>query len=216
MCVSRKEAMIRRILSVGRRGRLTFPSRSRGFSVVELLMSLVLVAIGTALALPSYRDMVEKRQVTNAAEQLASFVNSAQGLAMKTNRVVTVEYKYADGDDWCIGATLDAECACDEPSSESYCEIDAQAFVLDNTHTGNLDLMHSMGGGGDGSYSFDPVRGLASGDVLPLTMELRSPSGDFRINLMVNEVGRVILCSGDSSHAVPGYEPCPLQAEEVL
>lgn len=205
--------MIRRILSVGRRGRLTFPSRTRGFSVVELLMSLVLVAIGTALALPSYRDMVEKRQVTNAAEQLASFVNSAQGLAMKSNREVTIDFKYQDGDDWCIGATLDAECACDEPSSESYCRIGAQPFVLDHSHTGGLDLMHSMGSS-DGSYSFDPVRGLASGEVLPLTMELRSPSGDFRINMMVNEVGRVILCSGDSSHAVPGYEPCPIQAQE--
>jgi hypothetical protein len=69
-------------------------------------------------------------------------------------------------------------------------------------------------GSSDGSYSFDPVRGLASGEVLPLTMELRSPSGDFRINLMVNEVGRVILCSGDPSHAVPGYEPCPVQVQE--
>ena len=206
--------MIRRTLSIGRQGRILFPPRVRGFTVVEMLMSLVLIAIGTALALPSYRDMVEKRQVTNAAEQLASFVNSAQGLAMKTNRVVTVEYEYADGDDWCVGATLEAECTCDEPDSESYCEIDSQAFVLDNTHTGNLDLMHSMGGGGDGSWSFDPIRGLATGLDEPLTMELRSPSGDFRINLMINEVGRVILCSGDSSHAVPGYEPCPLQAEE--
>ena len=206
--------MIRRILSSGRHGRLPNPSRVRGFSVVELLMSLVLVAIGTALALPSYRDMVEKRQVTNAAEQLASFVNSAQGLAMKTNRVVTVEYTYADGDDWCVGATLESECVCDAPESESYCKIDSQAFVLNNTHTGNLDLMHSMGSGGDGSWSFDPVRGLAAGIVEPLTMELRSPSGDFRLNLMVNEVGRVILCSGDSSHAVPGYEPCPIQAQE--
>jgi len=206
--------MIRRILSIGLPGRSPLPRRQRGFSIIELMMSLVLVAIGTALALPSYRDMVEKRQVTNAAEQLASFVNSAQGIAMKSNRAVTIDFKYDAGDDWCIGATQDAECACDEPSSESYCKIDAQPFVLDQSHTGGLDLMHSMGGGGDGSYSFDPIRGLASGDVLPLTMELRSPSGDFRINLMVNEVGRVILCSGDPSHAVPGYEPCPPQAEE--
>jgi len=207
--------MIRRILSIGLPGRPQFPRRQRGFSVVELMTSLVLVAIGTALALPSYRDMVEKRQVTNAAEQLASFVNSAQGIAMKSNRAVTIDFKYQDGDDWCIGATLAAECTCNEPSSESYCKINDQPFVLDHSHTGGLDLMHSMGSS-DGSYSFDPVRGLASGEVLPLTMELRSPSGDFRINLMVNQVGRVILCSGDSSHAVPGYEPCPPQAEEVL
>jgi len=133
---------------------------------------------------------------------------------MKTNRVVTVEYKYTDGDAWCVGATLESECVCNEPDSETYCAIDSPPFVLDNTHTGNLDVMHSMGGGGDGSWSFNPVRGLATGIDDPLTMELRSPSGDFRLNLMVNRTGRVILCSGDSSHAVPGYEPCPIQAQE--
>ncbi len=49
---------------------------------------------------------------------------------------------------------------------------------------------------------------------MTLTTRVRSPGDDFRINLMVNEVGRVILCSGDISHAVPGYERCPPQAEE--
>jgi len=208
------EAMIRRILSVGRHGRPVFPSRSRGFSLIEVLMSVVLIGIGTALALPSYHDMVEKRQVTNAAEQLASFLNTAQGVAMKRNREVTVEYKHDNENLWCVGATLADECSCDDPDSASYCAIDSQTFVLDNSHTGDLELMHSMGGGGDGSWSFDPHRGLASGATLPLTMELRSPSGDFRINLVVNQVGRIILCSPDSSHAVPGYEPCPQEAEE--
>jgi hypothetical protein len=42
-----------------------------------------------------------------------------------------------------------------------------------------------------------------------LTVELRSPSEDFRLNLMVNNTGRVILCSQDSEHAVPGYATCP-------
>ena len=45
-------------------------------------------------------------------------------------------------------------------------------------------------------------------------MELRSPSGDFRLNLMVNSSGRVVLCSDDSSHAVPGYAVCPAEVFE--
>jgi Tfp pilus assembly protein FimT len=178
-------------------------------------MSVVLMGIGVALALPSYRDMVEKRQVTNAAEQLASFVNTAQGISMKRNRDVTIKYKYQDADLWCVGATLDADCTCLDPEAEDYCEIDSQAFVLDNSHTGSLELLHSMGTESEGFYSFEPERGLASGTVLPLTMELRSPSGEFRLNLMVNQVGRVLLCSGDDSHAVPGYGRCPTgQPEE--
>jgi len=204
--------MFRRILTIGRSGQVPAASRSRGFTIVELMMSIVLVAIGMALALPSYRDMVEKRQVTNGAEQLAAFVNSAQGAAMKTNRVVTVSYNRDDDDDWCVGATTGAvACDCEETDAAQldYCEINDQPFILNNTHAGNLEIMHSMTG--DGAYAFDPIRGLLTDLDDSLTAELYSQNGDFRLELRVNNTGRVILCSPDDSHAIPGYELCPVQ-----
>jgi type IV fimbrial biogenesis protein FimT len=179
------------------------------------MMSVVLLAIGTALALPSYRDMVEKRQVTNGAEQVASFINTTQGVAMKTNRVVTISYARADVDDWCIGAISGAtpcDCRVTDDTAVNYCEIASEPFIINNSHTGNRDLLHAMTG--DGAYAFDPVRGLFTDLADSLTLEMRSQSEDFRLDLMVNNTGRVILCSPNSSHAVPGYEPCPLVVEE--
>ena len=81
-------------------GRPLFIRRHRGFSLVEVMMSVVLLAIGTAIALPSFRHQVEKRQVTNGAEQLASFINLAQGAAMKSNRVVTVSWTHENANSW--------------------------------------------------------------------------------------------------------------------
>jgi type IV fimbrial biogenesis protein FimT len=209
--------MIRRILSVRSRGTTPYYSRHRGFSLVEIMMSLVLVAIGMALALPSYRDMVEKRQVTNGAEQLASFINTAQGVAMKTNQVVTISYDLSGHDDWCVGA-VSGETACDctetDTAATDYCQIATQPFVLNNGHTGDLELMHAMDG--DGAYAFDPIRGLFLDLDDSLSVELRSPSEDFRLNLLVNSAGRVILCSGDSAYSIPGYQACPTVQEEVL
>ena len=211
--------MIRRILSIRSRG--TAPhlncSRHRGFSLVEVMMSLVLVAIGLALALPSYRDMVEKRQVTNGAEQLASFINTAQGVAMKTNQVVTISYARSDDNDWCVGA-VSGETACDCTETDTvatdYCQIATQPFVLNNGHAGDLELMHAMDG--DGAYAFDPIRGLFLDLDDSLTVELRSPSEDFRLSLVVNSAGRVILCSGDSAHSIPGYQACPVVVVEEV
>ena len=220
--------MIDRTLSVGSssrpvaspRGHFPRVSRCRGFTLLEVLMSVVLMGIGVALALPSYRDMVEKRQVTNGAEQVASFINSAQGVSMKTNRFVKVSWDHVDDNEWCVGATIvadpgDTPCDCTGDDEDApACEINGEAFVLNQSHAGNRDLMVDIGGEDTGSYTFNPVRGFSPDLGSDLTFSMRSPGDDFRINLMVNQVGRVILCSGDSSHAVPGYEPCPTQAEE--
>lgn len=206
--------MIGNCLTAGPMGRPPRISRHRGFTLVEVMMSVVLLAIGAALALPSYRDMVEKRQITNGAEQLAAFINTAQGVAMKTNQVVTVSYSRTDYDQWCIGAVSGATpCVCTQtnPAAADYCQIGAQPFLIHQGHAADRDLMHAMVG--DGSYAFDPVRGLFQDLDDALTLELRSQNEDFRLNLVVNNTGRVTLCSANADHAVPGYAVCPAQAE---
>ena len=209
--------MIRRTLGIRSMGTTPNRFRHQGFTLVEVMMSLVLLGIGVALAIPSYRDMVEKRQITNGAEQLASFINTAQGVAMKTNQVVTISYSRSDNDDWCVAAASgDTACDCTETDTAAtdYCQIATQPFVLNNAHTGDLDLMHAMDG--DGAYAFDPIRGLFLDLDDSLTVELRSPSEDFRLNLVVNSTGRVILCSGDSTHSIPGYQACPVVVVEEV
>jgi len=176
------------------------------------MMSMVLVAISTALALPSYRDMVEKRQLTNSAEQLVSFINTVQGISSRTNEVITVSYNRDDDDDWCIGASIGATaCDCEETddSSDEYCEIDSELFVLNQDVSGGSELMDSITG--DGAYSFDPIRGLLLDQDDSLAMEMHSNSDDFQLTMMVNGTGRVLLCSPSYGHAVPGYDSCPIQ-----
>ena len=204
--------MIDKSLCARRTGHSLFLSRHRGFTLVEVLMSVVLIAIGMALALPSYRDMVEKRQVTNGAEQLASFVNAAQGAAMKTNDEIWVSWVRTGTHEWCIGANEETACVCTEDAA---CQISGQDFVIDASHASPQVYMEPIVGGGvDSAYAFDPIRGLMTDLGDSLALELRSQSDDFRLSLMVNNTGRVILCSPDADRAVPGYALCPVQDEE--
>jgi type IV fimbrial biogenesis protein FimT len=183
--------MIRRNLSL-------FPRRSAGrpagFSLVELMVSMALVAIGLALAVPSYRDMVEKRQLEQGIEQIAAFINTAQTTASKNNRVVTVSYSRTAADNWCFGAVLGASaCDCTESvdSESDYCAIDGAKTVLSSQSTNGLELLNSVTG--DGAFTYDQVRGLADDDV---------------------ELSMVSICSDGSSYKVPGYAVCAVEAVE--
>jgi prepilin-type N-terminal cleavage/methylation domain-containing protein len=189
-------------------------SHQSGFTMVEVMLSLVLLAIGAALSLPSYREMVEKRQLTHGAEQIVAFVNSAQSEAIKQNRLVTVSYARAADDDWCIGASLGtAACDCTETvtTEADYCAIDAVQWRITNDHVGNTKLVKSIGG--DGAYAFDPVRGIFTDLDDTLAVEMRSNNEDYRLDLLVSSTGQVILCSKDTSHSVPGYAVCPPDAD---
>jgi len=184
--------------------------RQAGFTLVELMMSIVLLAIGAALSLPSYREMVEKRQLTNGAEQVLAFVNSAQMESMKQNQVVTVSYARTADNNWCFGAVLGATaCDCTKTSSTDadYCAINTAPSIINSANTGNLDLLNSLSG--DGAYSFDPVRGIFTDLGDSLRAELSSPNQVYKLSLTVSNTGQAILCSKDSSHKVPGYSVCP-------
>lgn len=181
-----------------------------GFTIVELMLSVVLLAIGAALSLPSYREMVEKRQLTHGAEQIMAFVNSAQSEAMKRNQVVTVSYSRTADDDWCVGAVVGATaCDCTEESAgePDFCAIDSAPRIITNENVGNTELVKSIAG--DGAYSFDPIRGIFVDLDDSLMVQMSSNDENYQLNLTVSNTGQVIVCSNDSSHTVPGYGVCP-------
>jgi type IV fimbrial biogenesis protein FimT len=68
-------------------------STHHGFTVIELMISLAVLAIITSLALPSYRNILEKRQVTSGAEQIGAFLSLAQLESVKRNQFVAVNYQ---------------------------------------------------------------------------------------------------------------------------
>lgn len=183
----------------------------KGFSLVEVMMSIVLLALGTALAVPSFHNQVEKRQVTNGAEQFAAFISSVQSQSMRTNRAITVAYDFDSASDWCIGAVAGTNvCVCDDPGEEELaCEIGSETFIIDQDIAYNRTLVHGISGG---SYTVDPVRGISDA---ALEVDFRSQTGNYQLRLMVNQTGRVTICSADDEHAIPGYETCPAEELDV-
>lgn len=199
---------------------------SRGFTVIELMIVVVIVAIGVALAMPSWQAVVEKRYVVAGAERIASFIGFAQGEAIKRNQEVTVSWHSPGGhdEDWCIGITLgDDDCDCMEtrPDESDFCQIDDVPYRLVQSDFVDMDyeFLHTDGQLKDSSFSFDPVRGLVTeydnlfdddiDYVFLLHSKLKTGGNRYALQISINITGRVKICADDDAHAmIGGYPVC--------
>lgn len=185
--------------------------KNRGFTLLELVIVMVIVAIGVALAVPSYQDVLQRRATTSQAEQLSVFLAQAQSEAVKTNQMISVQLSYTDPNNWCIGASEGlAGCNCNTVNAcmlngvEKVISSPNQALfsMADNTADINFDAI----------FVFDPIRGIMiSADLDPdLIHSFRLDSNNTHWSVLVDVAvtGRIRICNPEVSKAVPGYRPC--------
>jgi len=190
-------------------------SSVRGFTVIELLIAVALSAVIAALALPSYRAILEKRQVTSGAEQLAAFLSWAKVAAVEHNQFVVVKYQPTVGG-WCFGMRADdastATCDCEETdiASANACAVDGALRILDSSGLNYPEVLNSASMGDDGTLAFDPVRGLTENGE-KATLELVSDDDRFALDIEISVTGTVKICSNkDADKDVPGFDECPI------
>jgi type IV fimbrial biogenesis protein FimT len=204
-------------------------SIARGFTVIEMMIALAVLAIITSLALPSYRAILEKRQVTSGAQQIAAFLSAAQLEAVKRNERVAVSYDFTDKGDWCIGMVVDADsCVCSydpdlgDVDGSNTCVVDdsPRVFIPSNLKI-TMDNTESKGAlaaiAGDAAFVFDPIRGMMEDFSDGATFQFLSrPENLYALNVRIGPTGRVSICSDTTRSAdgkqVSGYKPC--QPEE--
>src|SRR5437773_11684856 len=85
------------------------PPRSRGFTLIELMLTLVILGVFLSLAAPSMRDMVITSQVRSSASDLYESVILARSEAIKRAAnvdLIPVSGSWQNGRTWQVGATV--------------------------------------------------------------------------------------------------------------
>lgn len=71
--------------------------RSRGFTLVEILVVVAVLAVIAAIAIPNVQGVMESYRLQTATSMLASKLNEARMNALKRNRSVWLELDVASG-----------------------------------------------------------------------------------------------------------------------
>ena len=204
-------------------------STHRGFTIIELMVVIAVVAIITSFALPSYRTLIEKRSVTSGAQQISAFFSAAKMEAIKRNEMIAI---HTDLGDACMGffaydpdaATPRTNCDCTltDPDAGNACSVDEfgdgemRLHVLDANSLNkpvkvtDIDIL----GRADDLVIFDPIRGMLVFDgavaAIPLELKMLSKKDAYGLNVQLTATGRVTVCSDTTTavYPVPGFDDC--------
>jgi len=167
---------------------VVYQTKECGVTLMQLLISLAIVAILAVLGIPSIIFLIENNRVKAAAENFYQQANYARSEAVKKRSNTYLVVK--SGSIWCVGINSTNDCDCSVTKNCSSGNVDSTEFKNVTLSTSGINNSNMM---------FDGLRGTTSG----------SGSATFTINskavtVDINSMGRVRICSNN----VVGYPAC--------
>lgn len=92
-------------------GRLSTPSHARGFSLVELMVTIAVLTILISVGVPMYGQFTQGSAVSTGTSELVGSLNLARSEAVARRASVRIEQLSATAGDWSAGwqVVLDAD-----------------------------------------------------------------------------------------------------------
>ncbi len=187
--------------------------RRCGFTLVEMAITIAIIALVLVLAVPNFRLIVEHERLRDATQALQSDLMTARAEAIRRNIDIFAVFITDGGTGWCYGVAARSDCDCRiaDVANATACALSnpdgsRQLKVVASNNFRDVRMTSAVFGGTLNFVGFNPFRGATTqgtGTPLSGSVELRSPD-DSMVRVLVNPVGRASPCSTNLS----GYRPC--------
>ena len=175
----------------------------RGFTLLELMVTVAILALVMVLGVPSMNAAIEKRRAIAAAEQIYSQLQLARFESVARSQPVFANI--VGGNAWAIGVSNNS--ACDPSDNAPACQLpdmngaNAVTQIVSAANHSTVALATSAA-----QITFSPQRATASNADIDITS-----NGDrgFALRVEVSVLGRIGICSpADPITQVGGYREC--------
>jgi type IV fimbrial biogenesis protein FimT len=191
--------------------RLSHAKWELGFTLIELMVTLAVLAVLLVAAAPSFADFFDKSRVRGAADGVISLIGNARAEAVKTDLDVNIAFTKSSSTSWCVGANAatpptggapaGAATACD-CTDTTKCIVGGQRSAIEVGAYPDVAI-----GTIPGAFAFDSKLGV----VAPLatnSVTLTSPRGKYDIKVEVSALGQARLCVPTTKPAIAGVAGC--------
>ena len=178
--------------------------RPDGFTLIELMITIVVIAVIATLAAPSFNQMRERQITRGAAENVVSQVANFRMEAVRRNRPVTIS-SGGSGTGWCVGAAVGAtSAACNCESADQVCDVGIYPSPGSNDLRG-ARLVTPLT-----AFTVDPSTGTLDplGTTARIVVEAPTDRYGYELQVDVNPMGRTTICVPSDATAMPGVQPC--------
>lgn len=172
---------------------------SPGFTLVELMVTVAVLAILLSIAVPAFQSTLDKRRLVGAAEQLYTDLQYARSEAIRQNKNVTVYFTGTST--WCYGMDDDTSSACTCSTEPGNCTVGNVQKVVPGTDFRNVTLSENPFL--TGNVAFDPRRGTAKDGSASV-----ASVGIGTVKVIVSSSGRVRICSPTGTTNIKDYPSC--------
>ena len=187
-----------------------------GFTLIELMVTIAVLAILVTLAMPSFSDFFDRYRLRGAVDDVISVISNARAESVKTGLDVRVDFA-GTTTDWCVAANPAVVPTAGEPiveppdcnCSTGTCSAmpGGQVLAVPVNEHGKVS---ASGPTVMVAFVFDSKLGM----ITPLgtaSATFRSPTSKYAMQVNVNAMGQASVCrpSTPPEPVIAGVPTCP-------